>query len=259
MHSPTRPPLALVLSDRPYNAELLASVIVQAGLASLERPVQPDSLRLVRQMRPDLVFVVGDPANENVLQLTSSLARSTGRSVVALLPQYSGAHEARVLQAGADVCLHDNDSAELAVATVQALLRRHSAMQPADTASVEEAIELGPLRVDPGRYQVTVDGQHVGLTAHEYQVFFVLANHANRVLSPREILEGATGRYYSEDEARETLKVYIQRIRNKLHAVGLPRTVIINVRGFGYMLQDPGGDMDSGEAGSASLGTRLRQ
>lgn len=241
MHSPTRPPLALVLTDRPYNAELLASIIVQAGLASLERPAHSDSLRFIREMRPELVFVVGDATDERLLQLTASVARDNGGSVVAMVPRYSGAHEARVLQAGADACLHDNDNAELAVATVQAILRRHAAQQPAGgTPETEPVIELGPIRIDRFRYEATVNGEPLGLTAHEYQVFLVLANHANRVLSPREVLEGATGRFYSDDEARETLKVYIQRIRNKLDARGLSRDTIVNVRGFGYMLQDPG-------------------
>lgn len=254
MHSPTRPPFALVLSDRPYNAELLAAVIVEAGLASLERPVQSDSLRLVRQMRPDVVFVVGDPENESVLQLTTSVAREEDRSVVALLPRYSGAHEARVLQAGADVCLHDSDSSELAVATVQALLRRQTALRTSDTTSTTGRLELGPICLDRDRYEVTANGQHVGLTAHEYQVFLVLANNANRVLSPREALEGATGRFYSEEEARETLKVYIQRIRNKLNEAGVPRNAIVNIRGFGYMLQEPVGAEASPEVPGAPFG-----
>lgn len=240
MHSPTRPPLALVLTDRPYNAELLASIILETGLASLERPAHADSLRFIREMRPELVFVVGDPADDRLLQLTATVARDNGSSVVAMVPRSSGAHEARVLQAGADACLHDNDDAELAVATVQALLRRQAAQQPAGgTPETEPVIELGPVRIDRFRYEVTVNGEPLGLTAHEYQVFLVLANHVDRVLSPREVLEGATGRVYSDDEARETLKVYIQRIRNKLSDCGLPRDTIVNVRGFGYMLQEP--------------------
>lgn len=243
--SPSGPPLAVVLSERLYNAELLANVLINSGLTSIERPACQDNLRVTREIEPEIVFMVGNPSNHQFLSLTRSLARTYQQSIVALVPENCGDGEAAMLRAGADACLHDTDRSELAVATVRSLLRRNASARAEGRFAEPAVLEIGPIEVHQQRFQVSAYGKPLHLTAHEYQVFLALAKRVNRVRCPREILEDGTGRLCTDREARDIVKVYVQRIRSKLESAGLPRSTIRNVRSIGYMLQEPEPERES--------------
>jgi two-component system OmpR family response regulator len=107
---------------------------------------------------------------------------------------------------------------------MRALLRRS-----AGHASNE--MECGPLRVDAKTSRVTVDGQAVKLTSHEYRVLAYLMLHRGRVVSRTELVE----HLYEQDFDRDsnTVEVFIGRLRKKL-----PIDLIKTVRGLGYCLSD---------------------
>ena len=92
-------------------------------------------------------------------------------------------------------------------------------------------IECGPLRVDTKTARVTVDGQAVKLTSHEYRVLAYLMLHRDRVVSRTELVE----HLYDQDFDRDsnTVEVFIGRLRKKL-----PIDLIKTVRGLGYCLSD---------------------
>ena len=92
-------------------------------------------------------------------------------------------------------------------------------------------IECGPLRLDTKTARVTVDGQAVKLTSHEYRVLAYLMLHSGRVVSRTELVE----HLYEQDFDRDsnTVEVFIGRLRKKL-----PIDLIKTVRGLGYCLSD---------------------
>ena len=67
-----------------------------------------------------------------------------------------------------------------------------------------------------------------------------MAKGAGKVASPVEILRAVQDYTYSDREAQEIVKVYIRRIRRKIEPSPSDPTYIINVRGFGYMLERRG-------------------
>ena len=72
---------------------------------------------------------------------------------------------------------------EEVLARIRALLRRS-----AGHAS-NEMENARPLRVDAKTSKVTVDGQAVKLTSHEYRVLSYLMHHRDRVVSRTELVE----------------------------------------------------------------------
>ena len=92
-------------------------------------------------------------------------------------------------------------------------------------------IECGPLRLDTKTSRVTVNGQAVKLTSHEYRVLAYLMLHGGRVVSRTELVE----HLYEQDFDRDsnTVEVFIGRLRKKL-----PVDLIKTVRGLGYCLSD---------------------
>ena len=128
------------------------------------------------------------------------------------------------MDAGADDYVAKPFHTEEVLARVRALLRRS-----AGHASNE--MECGPLRVDAKTSKVTVDGQAVKLTSHEYRVLSYLMHHRDRVVSRTELVE----HLYEQDFDRDlnTVEVFIGRLRKKL-----PEDLIQTVRGLGYRLSD---------------------
>jgi two-component system OmpR family response regulator len=92
-------------------------------------------------------------------------------------------------------------------------------------------MECGPLRLDTKTARVTVDGQAIKLTSHEYRVLAYLMLHRDRVVSRTELVE----HLYEQDFDRDsnTVEVFIGRLRKKL-----PIDLITTVRGLGYRLSD---------------------
>jgi two-component system OmpR family response regulator len=76
---------------------------------------------------------------------------------------------------------------------------------------------------------VSLDGQPVRLTAHEFRVLAYLMHHGDRVVSAGELTE----HIYAHDHDRDsnTVEVFIARLRRKLGA-----DAIQTVRGLGYRI-----------------------
>jgi two-component system OmpR family response regulator len=130
------------------------------------------------------------------------------------------------IDAGADDYVAKPFHIEEVLARVRALVRR-----AAGHASNE--IEIGPVRLDARAGKVTVDGNPVKLTSHEYRVLEYLMLHRDRVVSRTELIE----HLYDQDFDRDsnTIEVFVGRLRKKLSS-----DIIETVRGLGYRLIDPG-------------------
>ena len=80
---------------------------------------------------------------------------------------------------------------------------------------------------------MTVDGNPVKLTSHEYRLLSYLMHHTGRIVSRGELTE----HLYEQDFDRDsnTIEVFIGRLRKKLGV-----DIIQTVRGLGYLLErDP--------------------
>src|SRR5665213_2962134 len=88
-------------------------------------------------------------------------------------------------------------------------------------------------RLDSRAGKVTVDGNPVKLTSHEYRVLEYLMHHRDRVVSRTELIE----HLYDQDFDRDsnTIEVFVGRLRKKMSA-----DIIETVRGLGYRIVVPG-------------------
>jgi two-component system OmpR family response regulator len=134
------------------------------------------------------------------------------------------------IDAGADDYVAKPFHIEEVLARVRALVRRASGL-----ASNE--IEVGPVRLDSRGSRVTVDGNPLRLTSHEYRVLEYLMHHRDRVVSRTELIE----HLYDQDFDRDsnTIEVFVGRLRKKL-----PVDIIETVRGLGYRVIAPGANAE---------------
>jgi DNA-binding response OmpR family regulator len=138
-----------------------------------------------------------------------------------------------------------NDVFELARADHTAIKAAEAAGGVAAPAARYEDVEpsvssmqLGPLTVYPGRYQISVGDQPIDLTPTEFDLLLYLGAHRGRVVPCNELVREVRGYGVDEAEAREVIRPHVSNLRRKLKAAGQNADLIVNVRGIGYRLSD---------------------
>ena len=126
------------------------------------------------------------------------------------------------IDAGADDYLAKPFHLEELLARLRALIRRAQGL-------ASPLLQCGALAMDTRSGRVTLSGQPVSLTSHEYKVLAYLMHHPGEITSRAELTE----HIYAQDFDRDsnTVEVFIARLRKKL-----PPGLIETVRGLGYRL-----------------------
>lgn len=139
------------------------------------------------------------------------------------------------LEAGADGYVCKPFSSPELLARVRAVARRYRGELRASAPS----LTVGDLHLDLRARAVTVAGQPVALTTHEYDLLVVLAERAGVVLSRDRLLELT----HADPAAAfdRSIDGHISRLRHKLGDDPQQPARIRTVRGAGYLLV-PGGD-----------------
>jgi two-component system KDP operon response regulator KdpE len=76
----------------------------------------------------------------------------------------------------------------------------------------------------------------VHLTPNEYKLLAVLARHAGRVVTHRQLLKEVWGEAYAEES--HYLRVYMGQLRHKLEADPAQPQVLTTEPGVGYRLRE---------------------
>lgn len=111
------------------------------------------------------------------------------------------------------------------VSRIRSVLRR--------CGKAQNIIELGDVTIDTAGGTVRKEGQELFLSALEYRLLLVFANHKGNVLSRNQLLEeiwDVAGEFVNDN----TLTVYIKRLREKIETDAANPTIIKTVRGLGY-------------------------
>jgi DNA-binding response OmpR family regulator len=95
-----------------------------------------------------------------------------------------------------------------------------------------ESISLANLEIRPAEFQLLADGRRVGMTVREFQIFFVLAERADRVVTRPEIYKLVWGGEMSYRD--RSVDVFVRKVRQKL-ASAAPEWIYIHTHfGVGY-------------------------
>jgi two-component system, OmpR family, response regulator VicR len=113
---------------------------------------------------------------------------------------------------------------------IKSVLRRYNKQPQPQSTSI---IKIEDIRINTLEGKVYKKGEEVLLTALEYRLFLIFANHVGQVLTRNQLLEriwDVAGDFVNDN----TLTVYIKRLREKLEDNAQSPKIIKTVRGFGY-------------------------
>lgn len=118
-------------------------------------------------------------------------------------------------------------------ARVKSVLRRYTQLG-AIAEKKDTVFQIGGLRVDDDRKEVTVDGEVVKLTPMEYRILLLLVQNPGKVFSIGQIYE----RIWKEEAVSgdNTVAVHIRHIREKIEINPKDPRYLKVVWGVGYKI-----------------------
>jgi two-component system OmpR family response regulator len=216
----------LVVEDEPTLSAQLRAAMAAAGYAVDTASNGLDALHQGQTQAYDAVVLdLGLPELDGISVLKRW--RSQGRSMpVLILTARDQWHEKVAgIDAGADDYLTKPFHTEELLARLRALIRRAQGL-------ASPTLSCGEVTLDTRSNRVSLAGQPVSLTSHEFKVLAYLMHRPQSVVSRAELTE----HIYAQDFDRDsnTIEVFIGRLRKKL-----PPALIETVRGLGYRLVPP--------------------
>lgn len=229
----------LLIEDDPDTRRSMAAYLRARGHDVREAGTAREALAAFELARPDLILLDLGLPDQDGASVVRHVRREAPTPIVIVSARDREADKIDALEAGADDYVTKPVGMGELQARIQAVLRRVAG----PIADVDGVVQLGPLRVDPSRRAVSVDGQPVHLTPREYEVLKVLIAHAGRLVTHGRLLRSVWGSGYT-DEAHY-LHVYVSQIRRKLGEAdrsGRVRALIVAEPGVGYRIARPDAD-----------------
>ncbi len=229
----------LVVEDDPDLQEVLRLTFEREGFRVVQAEGGARALEYARAAVPDVVVLDLMLPEMDGLEVCRRLRADPALRRIPVLMLTAKGEETDVvigLGVGADDYLAKPARPRELVARIHALLRRARAERGAgdDAGGDAEAIRVGPLVVDPVRFEVRDDaGSVFRLTRTEFAVLHALARHPGRVYRRSELIDRAIGRDAVVTE--RTIDAHVKAVRRKLGAYG---DLVETVRGVGYRLGD---------------------
>ena len=218
----------LIVDDEPDIVEFLQYNLERSGYKITSALNGKDAIQLADSEVPDLILLdIMMPVMDGVqtcyeLRKNDKLDSTLIAFLTARGEEYS---QIAGLEAGADDYIQKPIRPRLLLSRIKALLRRKSSSDDSE----KNIIEVDRIRIDPERYEVTLDGQPLTLAKKEFEILHLLCSHPGKVFSREEIFRRVWG--YSESIASRTIDVHISKLREKLGG-GYIKTL----KGIGYKL-----------------------
>lgn len=227
---------ALIIEDAPDIVETfsLCFELRWPGVEVISTAEGNKGLILAETESPDVIILdLGLPDMDGLEALKGIRSRSNVPIIIVTV-RGDEIDRVRGLELGADDYIIKPFSHMELLARVHAVLRR---AHMAKLETEEKSFHAPGLTIDFATGTVTVNERTVSLTPTEYELLHYLVLNEGNVLTHRALLEKVWGEEYTD--APEYLKVYIQRLRNKLEVDPSNPQLLISERGVGYKFVKP--------------------
>ena len=237
----------LIVDDDQGLRTVLATALGDEGFSITQAGDGLAGLRGFESDGADLVILDILMPEMDGLEVCRRLRRKSAVPIVLLSSRGDEVDRVTGLETGADDYITKPFSTRELVARIRAIERRLAATTPAVAAGAAPApvlagalggdvVEVGPLRLDPSRFEAKWRGKAIVLTRSEFQILGALARHRGTVLARERLLDIARG-----DDAvvtDRTVDTFIKRLRKKMRDIDAAFDEIETVFGVGYRYRD---------------------
>ncbi|CAN5748382.1 phosphate regulon transcriptional regulator PhoB [soil metagenome] len=222
----------LVVEDESAIAELIAINLRHAGHEVSIAGGAEQAQACIDGVLPDLVvldWMLPGQSGVALARRWRSEARTRELPIIMLTARANESDKIAGLDAGADDYLTKPFSTNELMARIRAVLRRKS------PESLDTAVEVSGLKLDPATHRVSKDGVELKLGPTEFRLLHFFMSHPERVHSRAQLLDRVWGDHVFIEE--RTVDVHVKRLREGL-APAHGSNMIETVRGAGYRLTE---------------------
>jgi len=232
----------LVVDDERTIREVVRRYLELEGFSVVEAETGPQALDILHETNPTLIVLDIMLPGIDGLAITRKLRNPADYAplsiegdipIIFLTARTEEVDRITGFEVGADDYIVKPFSPRELVARVKAVLRRSSV----GASNSENPIAFDRLELDPRSRTVTVDGDHITLTAKEFDLLWFLARHPRQVFSRAQLLDNVWGYEFYGDES--TVTVHVRRLREKIEPDPAKPTYIQTVWGIGYKFEAP--------------------
>jgi two-component system OmpR family response regulator/two-component system alkaline phosphatase synthesis response regulator PhoP len=227
----------LVVEDEQNIRDLVLLHLRLEGLEGIAAADGTEGLRLARSERFDLVVLDLMLPGLDGVTVCRAIRRESSNSDVPILMLTARREESDKvlgLESGADDYLTKPFGVRELVARVRALLRRRRTAAPA--AATSPSITVAGVTVDPARRLARIDGRDIDLTAHEFDLLYLLASNRGIVFSREALVQRVWGN--DTHITVRSVDTLVKRLRKKLEDEAAEPRLILTVWGTGYKFAD---------------------
>jgi DNA-binding response OmpR family regulator len=216
----------LVVDDEKNIVQLARLYLSNEGFRVEEAYDGKQALERARSLKPDLIVLDVMMPEMDGLSVCREIRKTSNVPIIILTARNDDVDKIVGLEVGADDYVTKPFNPRELVARVKAVLRRsQSTVQP------ESVLEVGDIRLDPLRREVTVAGKQVMLRAKEFDLLKEFMRHQGIVLDRERLLNLVWGQDFYGDT--RTIDVHVAWLRDKLAGA---KARVQTVWGVGYKL-----------------------
>lgn len=228
-------PRILIVEDDERLAALTQDYLRKNGL---DVAIEMDGTQAIERIiseQPDLVVLDVMLPGSDGLTVCREVRPHYHNPILMLTARTDDMDQVLGLEMGADDYVAKPAQPRVLLARIRALLRRSDVTPTDDTP---HRLEFGDLVIDNGGRSVTLNDELVDFTSAEYDLLWLLASNAGKVLSREDIFERLRGIEY--DGQDRSIDVRISRIRPKIGDDPENPKRIKTVRSKGYLFVKEG-------------------
>jgi two-component system, OmpR family, response regulator RegX3 len=224
-------PLVLVVDDEESYRQALASGLTREGFTVESAGDGHEALRLFHRVHPDLVLLEVMLPDQSGIEICQQMRALKPVPIIMVTARDSEVDIVLGLELGASDYVAKPFRLRELVARMRAVLRRGVAV----SEHHEEVLAVGPVRLDAGRREVTVDEQQVDLSRKEFDLLALLMSHSGQVVTRDWCID----RLWWDQELTDTrtLDTHIKRLRRKIEPDPANPRHLVTVRGVGFRFE----------------------
>ncbi|MBA3364920.1 MAG: response regulator transcription factor [Actinobacteria bacterium] len=217
----------LVVDDEPIVREVVVRYLRREGYRTLEAADGRRARELIETDPPSLVVLDLMLPGIDGLALCRWIRARSDVPVIMLTARGEETDRIVGLEIGADDYITKPFSPRELAARVRTVLRRTT-----PTTIAAKSLAFDGLTIDAGTHDVVVNGQHVQLTAKEFDLLWFMASHPRQVFSRDQLMDRVWGYEAALDTG--TVTVHMRRLREKIEDMPSRPRFLETVWGVGY-------------------------